>query len=497
MVCGEWVRVVVLSMVGLLVVDGGRAVRAEGEAEALEIGSRLEMMIDRYLIAELESAELKLHQIQPAESSPELGQVSGHYGTVLRDGDRFRLYCRGYLVPGAYWRNVGHEGGTLNEITTYAESPDGIHWTLPNLKLYKTQEIDARLLEFAQENKVEPQTEQGNIVLAGEFGPSHNFTPFIDTRPGVPAEERYKGVGGKKYAPHLREEWQSKYGPAGLYGYVSADGLRWRRVQEQPIVPEDWGAFDSQNLAFWSELEGQYVLYFRAFKGRRRVIHRTTSADFLEWSEPVLVVANLPDEELYTNNVQPYFRAPHLYIAPATRYIDGTRPNTMVIFMTSRDGITFDRTFGQEVFQETLAGDRTNYLAWSGGGTQTGPRELSFYGAGQRYTLRLDGFGSVQAGDRPGRMTTKPLRVTGDRLIVNFTTGAEGSVTVELLDEQGEPLPRFTASEAVPLSGDEIEQTVAWTGGDDLSQLAGQTIRIRFLLHDADLFSLRFGGKAR
>ena len=33
---------------------------------------------------------------------------------------------------------------------------------------------------------------------------------------------------------------------------------------------------------------------------------------------------------------------------------------------------------------------------------------------------------------------------------------------------------------------------MAWTGGDDLSALAGQGVCIRFILDDADAFSFHF-----
>jgi len=39
---------------------------------------------------------------------------------------------------------------------------------------------------------------------------------------------------------------------------------------------------------------------------------------------------------------------------------------------------------------------------------------------------------------------------------------------------------------------DEIEKVVTWNGVSDLSSLAGKPIQVRFLMKDADLFSLGF-----
>jgi hypothetical protein len=109
-----------------------------------------------------------------------------------------------------------------------------------------------------------------------------------------------------------------------------------------------------------------------------------------------------------------------------------------------------------------------------------------------RYTLRTDGFASVNAPYRGGELLTKPLKFSGRELVINFATSAAGGVKVELQDAAGKPLPGFTLSDAREQIGDDIERVVRWESGSDLSRLAGQTIRLRFVMKDADLYSLRF-----
>ena len=41
-------------------------------------------------------------------------------------------------------------------------------------------------------------------------------------------------------------------------------------------------------------------------------------------------------------------------------------------------------------------------------------------------------------------------------------------------------------------SGDEIERVVHWQSGSDVRKLAGLPVRLRFIMRDADLYSLRF-----
>jgi hypothetical protein len=173
------------------------------------------------------------------------------YPPVIHDGEVYRLYYRGLPNAGA--------DGSVNESTCYAESQDGIHWTKPNLGLFEVN-----------------GTRDNNCVLYHAAPFSHNFSPFLDTRPDAPTDERFKAIAGTAMS--------------GLVAWASGDGIRWRKLREEPVFRE--GAFDSQNVAFWSETEKCYVLYFRDFSGGTangerwepegyRTIARTTSADFL------------------------------------------------------------------------------------------------------------------------------------------------------------------------------------------------------------------------
>jgi len=42
-----------------------------------------------------------------------------------------------------------------------------------------------------------------------------------------------------------------------------------------------------------------------------------------------------------------------------------------------------------------------------------------------------------------------------------------------------------------PLFGDELDAAIPWKGGRDLLGLAGEPVRFRFELRDADLFAMR------
>ncbi|MBM3888962.1 MAG: hypothetical protein FJ388_07520, partial [Verrucomicrobia bacterium] len=219
-------------------------------AEVIDIGTRRELFVDRFIIDEMMGASLKLHtpQIAPPVEPP---RPHGHYATLIRDGDRFLFYYRGEKVPDMHWRDGWEEYG-LNQVTMRAESTDGIRWTLPDYGIYR-----------------HPAFPEGNVILADNFLANANFTPFLDTRPGVSPDSRFKAVGGLGYQKQFAK-YREKYGPGGLLAYASADGVHWKRMQEAPVIPEAWGTFDSQNIAFWSETERMYVCYFRLFENGLR-----------------------------------------------------------------------------------------------------------------------------------------------------------------------------------------------------------------------------------
>lgn len=451
--------------------------------EAVDIGSRQELFVDRFLIEEMKGTSLQFHPPVKAPRAKSPLPVQ-HMMTVIRDGDRFRAWYRasdpGFKGP----FHSGHAG----EMVSYAESADGIEWTFPKLSLHE--------VEGSKEN---------NVILAKMPPFLTNFMPFLDTRPGVAAEERYKALAGYPGGGDKRGTTEPG---RGLFAFVSPDGIQWTKKAEAiPYNPKWRHAFDSPNVSFWSEAEQQYVCYFRTWTDpeRMRSISRATSKDFVTWTESVEMKPNLPNEHLYTSMTHPYFRAPHIYIALPTRYVPGvgeardsetTANTTDVLFMTSRAGSeTFDRPFKEAYIRPGLDPaqwiNRANYVACNV--LPTGPQEMSIYHrSGDRYVLRTDGFASLHAGAEEGECLTKPLIFDGKRLLLNHSGSAVGSIRVEMIGANGLPVPGFTLADCEPVRGDRIETVVQWKGGADVSSLARKRVRLRFSMKEADVFSLQF-----
>jgi hypothetical protein len=486
---------------------------SDGSATSRDVGDRRELFVDRELLDHFGgAAELKLHQPVSREIAlrfdrPWEGNASG-YPTVFQDGEIYRMYYRGhrYIVDPPPLRQA------QGEVVCYAESRDGISWERPNLGLF-----DWPPTQNNSGNK------QNNILWRG--GPeAHNFAPFRDTNPACPAAERYKAVGGTVTSK-------------GLLAFRSPDGIHWVPMSEKPVMST--GAFDSHNTVFWDAVHRRYSMYVRVISGGKvpglRSVGMCHSADFQSWSEPVeLTWPDSPPQQMYTNQIAPYYRAPHILFGFPTRYaarplnVHGSRLEPLQLrqqliaadersgtdltdglFMTSRNGLDFyrrDEAFlrpGPQAEGRWVYGD--NFQSYGLIETKSSvsglPNEISMYfneGSWRdeqhclrRYTIRMDGFMSLHAPFAGGEVTSRPLKFTGTRLTLNYSTSAAGSVYVEIQDSEGIPLRGYSAAESVELYGDSPDQVVSWSGGSGLEGVS-QPVRLRFIVKDADLYSFRF-----
>jgi hypothetical protein len=479
----------------------------------LNIGSRRELFVDRLLIDRLDNTHLKLHEpvsggvairIDKPWEGPPNGPMS-----VIDLGDRLLMYYRGWSLA---------DPNDQNGVGCVAESRDnGATWRKPVLDLVKR-----------------PDWPRNNIIATDDGEPRFAFpcAPWVDTRPGVPANERIKMIRSEPVSGEKHTAMVDPAGPKRLVFWASADGFTFRKLVPQPEMVSDLrNCFDGGNTMFWSEEEQQYVLYYRWYDdewGRgRRSMARTTSKDLMTWTESVpMTYGDTPREQFYTNNTQPYFRAPHIYIAPAARFMEGRQAVTDEqatacgvktigphvyykdcsdgVLLTSRAGSTgYDRAFMETFIRPGLGyghwTSRTNYpltgiLPADDGRVQmfVARHYMQDTWHIERLLMRTDGFASVSAPWGGGEMVTKPFTFAGSALEINYRTGAPGFVRVEIQDAAGTPIPCFTLDDCPEIIGDEIERTVAWNGGTDVSRLIGQSVRLRFVMKDADLFALRF-----
>ena len=448
----------------------------------LSLGHRRELFVDRHLIEDLDNAALHLHpptrrQVVYQVSQPWDNACTGCYN-VTQDGDRVLMYYRGFYPIGDDYAD-----GAASQTTNLAVSSDGIHFSQPELNL----------VEFAG-------TSKNNIIIQGHQ--AHNFCVFLDANPAADPSQRFKAVGGT--------------GRDNLHGFASADGLHWTPVRQGPL--EVTGAFDSVNVALWDPHIERYRLFSRYFEesgARVRAIQSCTSEDFVHWTdpEPHTYAEGVPLEHFYTNATTPCPGAEHILLSMPMRFFPERQLDIAAmdypgqglsdaIFMSSRDGVHWDRTF-----MEAWLRPGTDQRNWSHrsctpapGLVQTAPDEWSIYISEnygwstnrlRRVTVRPHGFASLRAGYQTGQLLSKPLLLEGATLRLNYATSAAGSLRVEVQNEDGQAIPGYGLEDMAPVYGDQLDAPVAWKNGGSLANLQGRPVRVRVVLQDADLFALR------
>ena len=457
--------------------------------EPINLGSNREIFIDDFLIESLKGVEIRLekprdegivHKFDKSWEGPFCG-----YSTVIKDKDKFYLYYRGLPKAG--------KDGSNDETTCVITSTNGTNWNRPQLNLF-----------------LKDKYPNNNIILANSAPVTHNFSPFLDTNKNTDKIHRFKSLGGTE--------------KSGLIAYSSPDGIIWNKLRTSPVFTK--GIFDSQNVSFWSESENCYICYFRTWTGGGysgfRTVSRTTSKDFIEWTDPVkMSFGDTPLEHLYTNQTHPYYRAPHIYLGIAARFMPGRKVLSKkeaeilgvnptyfndcsdIVIISSRGGSAYQRTFMESFVRPGIGLEnwvsRSNYPALNI--VQTSSREMSLYvnqnyaqptSSIHRYSMRIDGMSSIYADFNGGTLLTKPFVFKGDELEMNFSTSAAGGIKTAILNNDNKAYDGFEMSESIESIGNYINGKVRWKNSKDLSSLEGKIVKLKISIKDANLYSLRF-----
>ncbi|MBI85464.1 MAG: hypothetical protein CMJ81_19905 [Planctomycetaceae bacterium] len=492
---------------GLLLVCLVAPTAADEELSPINIGTRKQLFIDNYLIessagvrfvmnSPQRDGKLLLTNDQPWESGPNM--YINNYCCVLKENGVVRL-----------WYDLWRGGEDRHGREAYAESADGLHFTKPVQNQYTVN-----------------GSKRNNIVIPGSIG---GCSVWID--PQAPAEHRYKT--------------QAKVYPSSQFHmHSSPDGLHWSLYARPNPGPGGW---DSQSNIFWDPRVKRYALFTRFWKSHRhktapapndhRTVRRLESDDLIHWDNQT--IAMQPDEidvaryatratppgkpplDFYGATVFRYSEQP-LYIMLAHAYwhwqprnpkeLDFGPAAMDVRLATSRDGIHFQKTGNRAPFMALgRSGTFDSKVVWTLPNPVRMGDELWIYYRGSnqdhdniidpaangklmtgigRAVLRLDGFVSADADHTGGQITTPPLTFQGKHLELNVDTSGGGSVFVELLDQDGQPIAGFSRHETVPVNGNSVRMPVHWNS--DISQLAGKLIRIRFLMRECKLYAFQF-----
>jgi hypothetical protein len=331
---------------------------------------------------------------------------------------------------------------------------------------------------------------------------------FKDLNPDIPDAQRYKV--------------NAFVANRGMYFYTSPDGLNWRRNEtiQLPLVSGGGGE------CFWDDQRGVYIglikrdSSFRTKKfpgkgpkGHKAVMFETNEilkpwpfraieAPWYEgWPFPSVTGEGqtlFTAQEygwVYRTRAIKYPWAPDVYLAFIWRYPgdDGARHVELAV---SRNGRKW-KLFGTNWYLPTGAADeelmmygliRRGDEIWqyaNEGGAHGGsaPRFWS------RYTQRLDGFVSLDAGKTSGKATTLPLIFQGNRLVLNINVA--GYAKIAITDENGNPFSGFGLDDCDLIKIDSVRHTVTWKGRANIGHLSGKIIRLKFEFQNSKLYAFQ------
>jgi len=468
-------------------------------AIAVKIGPERQLFLDNALIAEATDVSRQVHQparykgnpvLRPAQ--PDDGRSVAFVLKVLRcdEGPRFRMW---YLSWRAWhdWK----DGQEIRFATSYAVSDDGIHWKRPNLDLHR----------------IEGSTER-NIVIP--YGLAHGvfYEPW-ETDP----QKRFKAL----VCVEARRKGERKLTvPEGYYLHTSPDGVHWQADLSHYVVPSLLGYTLPQNGAgdtsrfWWDPVRRKYIGDVKfVIPGKLRCRGIMESDDLVHWTRPhPTLFARRGEDQIYGHTGFVY---QGMYIG--TRWIFRCQYDTDTHSMDveldcSRDGKLWTRVGAGQSFMALntkrdtwdcsrvkpttlmVVGDEI-WIYYTGSPTakdlaegKLPPSQRVSYSAGLA-RLKLDRFASINSGDKPGRLVTRPLGFTGKTLHLNAEVADDGEIRVAFLSRAGKTIERFCAKDCVPIRGDAIDLPVRWQGGADIGALSSSDARIAFTLRKAKLYA--------
>lgn len=461
-----------------------------------------QLFADDWVVEHSKRLSRTLHPIEKHPANPLLEPEEAWeipsillYGSVIydpaREHDRFRMW---YLCFTTKYSPDYRERLKKDGRVAYATSSDGIHWRRPKLGLYAYE-----------------GDRDTNIVITG----THGFRGVLfDPRDPDPK---------RRYKAHARTSH-------GHEAYFSADGIHW----SEP-VPLRIDGYDRSSVR-WDPLRKLWIAstknWYRLVPDgpERRGRGYQESADYLSWPDKAAFLAGTDaDAPDIVYGLEPFFYE-SLFLGAWSRYTAEPSGLLDVQLAVSHNARHWERP-SLEPWVPLTPLPEGYHPRVAKGATETGidaldPRvpwdygnnsincagvlrvddELWVYYSGRSSDhrsrpqtgaiglgkLRLDGFFSLDAKDDPGSLVTRPLRLVHPTLRVNADAG-EGSIRVEVLDLDGEPIAPFTLDNCRALEADNLRHRVTWKGAADLSALQNRDVRLRFVLRDAELYAFWTG----
>ena len=475
-------------------------------AEPIFVGSQRQLFLDDYLIASSKGVTRRIGQARKHPANPVIwpsesweDKMSTIYGSVIRDGDKYRMWYKSGMGVG------------------YAEGVDGISWTKPAMDLTVIDGQKTNILWKKKAKRSPPAEFPFFYELFGVHRDDREADPARRYKMGfLDIEWEHKGDGGDPFHPGQRR---------GMGVAASLDGIHWKLINNWATE----AVCDGATHWMFDPARGKYVLYGRTrrmpanvvtawskyewFKNwySGRAVARIESADFVNWdytrpdTAPVVMTADLRDKpgtEIYSMKVFPY---EGIYIGLVQVFHATPDDATLdVQLAVSRDGVHFERVGDRSPFI-ALGGvgswDRFNHSLANNEPIAVGD-ELRFYYGGRCYrhdpykgddagpshagiglaTIQRDRFVAMESSWNAGQVVTKPLMIRGSSLHLNAASRF-GEITVELLDLDGNSIAKSKAFQQ-----DSLDAVVDWK--QETKPKLAMPVVLRITLKNAQLFAV-------
>lgn len=442
--------------------------------EVVNITVGRQLFVDDFLI---ERTDLKTtyHKAVKYEGNPVVYEQESYEksGMLLRSGGVwYDMEAQKFKM----WYTVAQHNGL-----GYAESTDGIHWTRPK-----------------------------NSLVFDAIRPD-STTVWIDYN--APKNERYKlfiRSGDQRY------ETEGRYHPG--YLYYSSDGINWRYAATSGLVGDRTCVFYNPFRDIWSFSIRDYLkVGTNPWVRVRSYSEGSTLKEAVQYQNKVFwqrvddldpTTKLMPFSQLYAFDAVAYesimLGLYTIITGPDNTLSEqlGVPKGTHLMLAYSRDGFYFDRP-DRSLFIDSTMKDGTwdqGYVIAAGGVCVIVDDELWFYYSayqaenGKAYAktaiglakLRRDGFVSL---DGTGEVLTRKMTASGKKYLFVNVDAPRGSISAEILDADGNPVPGFTMADCIPVTGDTTCAMIRWQGGADLSFLNDKEFQIRFKMENGAFYS--------
>ncbi|MDZ4818769.1 MAG: hypothetical protein SGJ20_07335 [Planctomycetota bacterium] len=441
-------------------------------------------MLDSRLVESVEGLRIRLGRIEKDPRNPLFGadqpwevRMDNLYPTVIFDWSAGQYHCwySPFIVdPATTGTPLGKREerkyiDVLNQANLdkremalcYAISADGLQWKKPTLGIY----------DFAGST-------QNNIVLRLPTPGPHGAGVVRDDHDVVLAR-RFKAFfsfdGGLRLAR-------------------AVDGVRWDPPTECQGVQADG---DTHNCLFWASNLDKYVGFTRTWDDVRQVA-RTESIDLKTWSPAVVVLQGMdPEHQTYALQAFPYSGVYlgllmvldtrndtvqcELAWSPDTQHWNRICPGHALI----GNGPEGSYDAGCVYASPPIIQERRIQLYYGGSNGRHGDWRDSFL---CRAELSLDRWAGYQAetSGPPGRLITRAVAISGDEMRVT-ADAADGLISISVIDKGGHVL-----LESEPICADITDGKITWKQPAAFERLVGGTLRLRFELNKATLYSFHF-----